>query len=125
MSTTKTKTKTADAFTRSVTKNDQDQGWRAELHAENPRGWALTAITMPYYEEVLRFVQVDHPDGTSSYFRGDGQGDIEAGPFGGGYSWAVPKYVVKAAQELYFEAFPDCGVRADGTDIPDTAEAAA
>jgi hypothetical protein len=114
--TTKTK---PEAFARSVTKNPPDQGWHAELHAENGRGWSLTAIRAPYYGDELQFVQVDHPDGTSSYFRSDDAGDVCAGPFGGGYSWAVPKYVVTAARELLYEAFPDCGVRADGTDIPD------
>ena len=106
MSKTTTATSKPEAFRRSVTKNPPDQGWRAELHEENDRGWALTAIRMPYYGETLEFVQVDHPDGESSYMRLDADTDeFVAGPFGGGYSWTLPKYVVENAQRLAREAF--------------------
>lgn len=73
----------------------------------NERGYFLSAIRMPYYEQTLEFVQVDFPDGTSAYFRlkANGENEIEAGPFGGGYSWAAPKYVVKAAGDLLRDVF--------------------
>lgn len=70
----------------------------------NERGYVLTAFRMPYYEQTLEFVQVDFPDGTSAYFRLE-DGEAVAGPFGGGYSWACPKYVVKAAGDLLREVF--------------------
>jgi hypothetical protein len=103
---TKTKSK-PEAFKRSVIKNPPEQGWRAELYASNSRGWSITAVRMPYYDDELRFCQVDHPDGTASYFTldMDVEGNLRAGPFGGGYSWAVPKYVLPAVRELLVDAF--------------------
>ncbi len=56
---------------------------------------------------TLEFIQINHPGGTSSYFRKGAGQEIEAGPFGGGYSWTVPKYVVKAAHDLFFETFKE------------------
>lgn len=76
------------------------------VHAsrENGRGYHLEALTIPYGPDAtqLSFIQVDMPDGTSAYFRPDGT----AGPFGGGYSWAVPKYVLKEVAALILEVWP-------------------
>lgn len=73
---------------------------------ENERGYVLKAMRMPYYGDTLEFVQVDFPDGTSAYFTADDNEDgYRAGPFGGGYAWNVPKYVLKAMQTFLTETF--------------------
>ncbi len=70
------------------------------------KAYTLRAFSIPYYEETLEFIQVCHPDGLDSYFRGTAEGVLEPGPFGGGYSWIVPKYIVKAATRFFNETFP-------------------
>lgn len=84
--------------------------------AVNGRGWELQVIRMPYYDSIFEFVQVGHPNGTTSYFTYDGDDPrgFRAGPFGGGYSWTVPKYVLAEVEALidgYF-APSDEGVEA-------------
>lgn len=38
------------------------QGYEALAHQTNPKGWELTTFRAPYYDQLLEFVQVDHPD---------------------------------------------------------------
>lgn len=83
---------------------DDNLGYTVHARLENERGYVLSAISMRQYETLLEFVQVDFPDGTSAYFSLF-EGEAVAGPFGGGYSWACPKYVHKAAEDLLLETF--------------------
>lgn len=94
---------TANAFTDAEVPDTH--GYTALGHQQNPKGWELTTFRAPYYDLILEFVQIDHPTGESSYFRLDVDGEFVAGPFGGGYSWAVPKYVVAAGERLARETF--------------------
>lgn len=68
----------------------------------NEVGYALTPYRINFHGQIQEFVQVDHPDGTTSYFTYDGDDPrgFRAGPFGGGYSWAVPKYVLAEVETL-------------------------
>lgn len=96
-----------DTFTDPGVPDDPDRSHELLAVRENERGYRLQAIRLPFHESLLEFVQVDLPDGTSAYFISDpdvAEG-FRAGPFGGGYSWAVPKYVVRAAGELIRETF--------------------
>lgn len=77
----------------------------AVLQETNERGYTLTAYAIRFHDNLLEFVQVDMPDGTTAYFTHDEDG-MRAGPFGGGYSWAVPKYVLRATEDLLKRAFP-------------------
>ena len=96
---------TTKTFNNVWTPEEDTHGYSLLAKQTNEIGWEVCAYRMPFHGETLEFIQVNHPDGTSSYFRkGTGQ-EIEAGPFGGGYSWAVPKYVVKACHDLFFETF--------------------
>ena len=72
----------------------------------NEVGYELTPYRIDFHGQTQEFVQVDHPDGTSSYFTLDGD-DMRAGPFGGGYAWAVPKYVAAEALRLLREVFQE------------------
>ena len=90
----------------------------------NQRGWTLTTYRIPYYGQQLEFVKVDHPDGTSSYFRPDP--DVQpagfcAGPFGGGLSWSVPKYVLVEVQRVLAETFKEDD---DSHELSDSEQAA-
>jgi hypothetical protein len=87
--------------------DDPDRSHELLAIRVNERGYRLSAIRLNFHENLLEFVQVDFPDGTSAYFIYDTEVEegFRAGPFGGGYSWAVPKYVVKAAGELILETF--------------------
>lgn len=84
-------------------------GYHLLAKQTNEIGWEICAYRVPnYHSSTLEFVQINFPDGTSAYFRkGPKPRELEAGPFGGGYSWAVPKYVVKAAHELFFATFTE------------------
>lgn len=94
-----------DTFNSTEIPDDPGRSYEVLARQANERGYVLTAIRMPYYEVVLTFIQVDFPDGTSAYFTPTGEGDVVAGPFGGGYSWACPKYVVEAVIRLANETF--------------------
>lgn len=75
----------------------------------NAAGWMLRAFRIDFHTENMEFIQFEHPDGTSSYMRLDEDGTFRAGPFGGGYSWALPKYVIEAGRKLALETFvPSC-----------------
>jgi hypothetical protein len=87
---------------------ESTHGYALLAKQTNEIGWELCAYRVPnYHGTTLEFVQINNPDGTSAYFRKGAGRELEAGPFGGGYSWSVPKYVVKAAHDLFFETFTE------------------
>lgn len=92
--------------------DDPPEGQVGEVRRRSSgTGYALVAYDIDFHGERMRFVQVNLPDGTAAYFTRDvdeptGAG-FRAGPFGGGFSWAVPKYVVKAAGQLLEECFAE------------------
>ena len=97
-----------EEFILSPLKEDLEHSYEVLARQINGRGYVMTAIRMPYSDSILEFIQVDFPDGTSAYFTGDDNEDgFRAGPFGGGYSWNVPKYVLKAMYTFLRESFQD------------------
>ena len=69
----------------------------------NHKGWVLVAYRIDFHGQQLEFIQFNS-NGQASYMKLDGD-EFVAGPFGGGYSWALPKYVVAAGEKLARETF--------------------
>lgn len=79
----------------------------------NGTGWNVVACRVDFHGELLEFMEfVNRDSGQTSYMRldppdTDGHRIFRAGPFGGGYSWTLPKYLVEAAERLAREFFAE------------------